>query len=130
MYYNQGFAGNASRRYAAVHAGSRIESATPHGLVKILFDELLLAIDAAVLAQTNGDMVKTNDKHARAMSILHALEGSLDFEKGGDIAISLAVIYREARRLMLLGYQQKTTAELKQAHALLAEIADAWNQIG
>ena len=38
MYYSPGFAGSASRRYAAVHAGSRIESATPHGLVKILFD--------------------------------------------------------------------------------------------
>lgn len=130
MYYGQGYAGNASRRYAAVHAGSRIESATPHGLVKILFDELLLAIDAAALAQSHDDMVKTNDKHARAMSIIHALESSLDFEKGGDIAISLAVVYREARRLLLLGYQQKTTEELKKAHMLLAEIADAWNKIG
>ena len=49
MFYNQGYAGNsAARRYAAVHSGSRTEGATPHGLVKILFDELLLALDDSV----------------------------------------------------------------------------------
>jgi flagellar secretion chaperone FliS len=129
MFYGQGYAGNASRRYAAVHAGSRIESATPHGLVKILFDELLLAIDAAILAQQGGDLARTNDKHARAMSIIHALEGSLDYEKGGEIAISLAVVYRESRRLLLTAAQQKTTAEAEKARAILGEIADAWNKI-
>ena len=56
MFYNQGYAGNsAARRYAAVHSGSRTEGATPHGLVKILFDELLLALDAAALAVTDGE---------------------------------------------------------------------------
>ena len=55
-------AGNASRAYAAVHAGSRIERATPHGLVKILFDELLLSFDAAILSQEQGDMAKASEK--------------------------------------------------------------------
>jgi flagellar protein FliS len=130
MYYGQGYAGNASKRYAAIHAGSRIEAATPHMLVKILFDELLLAIDAAILAQTAMDMAKTNDKHARAMSILHALESSLDFDKGGDIAKSLALIYRESRRLLLHSAQNKTTEEASKARAMLSEIADAWGKIG
>lgn len=130
MYYGRGSVGNASRKYAAVHAGSRIESASPHGLVKILFDELLLAIDAAVLAQNNGDLAKTNDKHARATAILHALEASLDFDKGGEVAVSLAQIYREARRLLLVSAQQRRADEAMRARAMLAEIADAWSKIG
>ena len=86
MFYNQGYAGgSAARRYAAVHSGSRTEGATPHGLVKILFDELLLALDAAALAERQGDRMKVSDKQARAMSILFALESSLDFDKGGYI---------------------------------------------
>lgn len=131
MYYSQqGFAGAAGRRYAAVHAGSRIESASPHGLVKILFDELLLAMDAAALAQDQRDQVKVNDKHSRAMAILHALETSLDFERGGDIAIGLAQIYREARRLMLLSIQNHSSAETRKAREIVGEIADAWAKIG
>lgn len=131
MFYNQGYAGaSAARRYAAVHSGSRTEGATPHALVKILFDELLLALEAAALAERNGDRVKVSDKQARAMSILFALESSLDFDKGGDIAIGLAQIYREARRLMLMAARDHDAAPVDQARIMVAEIADAWGQIG
>ncbi|MGE4409855.1 MAG: flagellar protein FliS [Sphingomonadales bacterium] len=130
MYHASGFAGVASRRYAAVHAGSRIEGASPHGLVRILFDELLLAMDACALALDQGDRHKADDKHIRGISILHALDTSLDFDRGGDIAISLAQIYRETRRLMLASYENRGSADLRAARALIAEIAEAWNSIG
>lgn len=131
MFYNQGYAGgSAARRYAAVHSGSRTEGATPHGLVKILFDELLLALDAAALAERQGDRMKVSDKQARAMSILFALESSLDFDKGGDVAAGLAQIYREARRLLLVGAKERSADPVDQARAIVAEIADAWSQIG
>ncbi|MCI4591590.1 flagellar protein FliS [Sphingobium sp. BYY-5] len=131
MFYNHGYAGGtAARRYAAVHSGSRTESATSHGLVKILFDELMLAMDAAALAERNGDRMKVSDKQARAMSILFALESSLDFDKGGDVAVGLAQIYREARRLLLVGAKERSADPVDQARAIVAEIAEAWNQIG
>ena len=139
MFYGQGYAGagagfggglHAARRYAAVHAGSRIDGASPHSLVKILFDELLLSLDAAALAEGQGDRAKASDKQARAMSILHALESSLDFERGGDIAVGLAQIYREARRLLLLGATERRPDHVEQAHAMIGEIAEAWERIG
>ncbi len=130
MFYSSGFAGNASKRYAAVHAGSRTESASPHGLVKLLFDELQLSLEACAHLLGSGDQIKARDKQVRAMSMLYALETSLDFDRGGDIAISLAKIYREARRLLILSNTSGNAAEVMQAHALIAEIAEAWNQIG
>lgn len=130
MYHSTGFAGAASRRYAAVHASSRIESASPHGLVKILFDELLLAIDASAVAMDHGDRAKATDKYIRAISIIHALDSSLDFDRGGDIATGLAQIYREARRLMIFAHQSGTSVDARKAHAIISEIADAWNRIG
>jgi len=130
MYHSPGLAGSASRRYAAIHAGSRVESASPHGLVKILFDELLLAIDAFAVALDQGDMAKANDKNLRALSIVQALDDSLDFDKGGDISISLAQIYRETKRLLLSSMQSHGSADARKAHGIISEIADAWNQIG
>ncbi|MDY6949702.1 MAG: flagellar export chaperone FliS [Pseudomonadota bacterium] len=130
MYYSSGLAGSASKRYAAVHAGSRVESASPHGLIKILFEELLLAIDACAVALDQGDRVKANDKHIRAISIVQALDTSLDFDRGGDVAVSLAQIYRETQRLLLASSQNGRSAEARQAHAIISEIAGAWNQIG
>lgn len=122
MFYGQGYAGSATRRYAAVHAGSRIEGATPHALVKILFDELMFAMDAAVVADRQGDRTKSTEKCSRALTILHALESSLDFDQGGDIATGLAQIYRESRRLLIAGSQEEVT----RARAMIAEIAEAW----
>ena len=129
MYHTSGFAGAASRRYAAIHAGSRIEGSSPHGLVKILFDELLLAMDACALALDQGEQHKANDKHIRAMSILYAMDSSLDFDRGGDIAISLAQVYRETRRRMLSSFDSRSSAEMRGARALISEIAEAWNSI-
>lgn len=129
MFHSPGFAGMASKRYAAVHAGSRTGGANPHGLVRILFDELLQSMDACALALDHGDALKANDRHVRALSIVQALEISLDFDKGGDIAISLAQIYRETRRLLLSSYASRDSGDVRAAHALIGEIAEAWNQI-
>lgn len=126
----QSYAGAATRRYASIDKRSKVEGATPHQLVKILFDELLLAMDAAALAEAKGDRLKASDKQARAMSILHALESSLDFDRGGEIAVGLAQIYRESRRLILKGAQSRDPEDVQKARALVAEIADAWTQIG
>src|SRR3546814_9796486 len=87
MYF--GNSASASRRYAAIDTGSKVEGANPHQLVKILFDELLLAIDSSIVADKAGDRSKCSEKQARALSILHALESSLDFDKGGQVALGL-----------------------------------------
>ncbi len=120
----------ALNRYAAVDTGSRAEGATPHQLVRILFDELLLALDAAALALRGGERHKYLDKQSRAFALLHALESSLDFERGGEIAVSLGIIYREARRRMLESTTTNEAEPMERARQYIGEIADAWNQIG
>lgn len=129
MYYSPGYTGTAMKRYAAVHTGSRVEGASPHELVRILFDELQLAIEASALALKNGDTLKSSERHVRALSILHALDSSLDFDKGGDVAISLAQIYRESRRLLIASYEGGDPAHARSALVMISEIASAWNQI-
>ena len=120
----------ALRRYAAVDTSSRVEGATPPQLVRILFDELLLALDASALALKAGDRHKSVDRQTRALSILHALETSLDFERGGEIAVNLATIYRESRRRILDATASGDPAPMEAARGFIADIAGAWNQIG
>lgn len=127
---HQGFTASASRRYAAIDTGSRIEGASPHQLVKILFEELLRSLDAATHAERNEDRIRASEKQTRALSILHALETSLDFQRGGEIAVGLSQIYRESRRLILSSAQSHTVDSMVRARGMLAEISDAWSQIG
>jgi flagellar protein FliS len=107
-----------------------VESATPHQLVRILFDELLLALDTSALALRAGDRHKCLDRQTRALTMLHALESSLDYERGGDVAVSLAIVYREVRRRVLLATSSNNVEPMESARGFIAEIAGAWNQIG
>ena len=92
--------------------------------------ELLLALDTAIFAMKNGDRHKCMDRQTRALAILHALETSLDHERGGDIAINLAVIYREVRKRTLNATAANDPAPMEASRGFIADIAGAWNQIG
>ncbi len=122
--------GGAATRYRNVDVSSRLEGASPHRLVAILFEELLGAIEAAQAADRQGNRGKRAERQSRALSILHALEASLDFEKGGEIAAGLSSIYREARRLIGESSRDGLPDPIEQARAMIADIAGAWDSIG
>ena len=122
--------GNARARYRDVDVGSRVEGASPHRLIAILFDEIDKSIDAMSAALERGDRGRALTAQARAVTILHGLETSLDFELGGDIAPGLAAIYQEARRLLRAEAGEMAPDRIKQARDMLSKIAQAWSAIG
>jgi flagellar protein FliS len=115
--------------YKAVDTASRVEGASPHDLVVILFDELLLRLDAAIRHAQRGESVPMIQARARASAIVIALEESLDFEKGGELALALARIYREASRRINEAMSVDRVDLLISARQMLAEIAEAWRTI-
>lgn len=129
MFLSRGqFAG--ANHYKSVDLGSRIEGATPHQLVQLMYDELIKAIDAMAVAVKRGDYAQRGEKQSRSLKILVGLETSLDFDKGGEIAGSLATIYREARRLLVAAGAENDAEKVGQVRAMIGEIATAWTQIG
>ena len=130
MYMAQPRFGAARARYQNVDLSSRIEGATPHGLVAILFDELLKALDAMAAAAHRKDFGQCGMKQARALSILCGLEGSLDYKSGGEIAQSLASIYAEARRLIIAAGRDNDAELIVRAREMLHQIASAWESLG
>ena len=129
MYqYGRFRAGTA--RYQSVDIASRIEGATPHQLVQIMYEELLKALDAMAFATARGDYVQRGQQQSKALGVLTGLETSLDFDKGGQIAVDLVAIYREARRLVVAGGRENDARMVSQAREMIQEIATAWDAIG
>ena len=122
--------GAVRARYQNVDLASRVEGASPHGLVSILLDELMKALEAMAAACNRRDWSQRGTAQARALNMLNGLESSLDFEKGGEIAQSLASIYREARRLTLAGARDNDAEQVLRARTMVGEIASAWQAIG
>ena len=128
MYMQPRF-GAARKRYENVDLASRIEGASPHALVAILFEELLKSLDAMAAACHRRDFGQRGTRQARALSVLVGLEASLDFDKGGEVAASLAAIYAEARRLIIAGAAANDPEPILAARAMLGEISSAWHAI-
>lgn len=131
MYMNHGYGApnGAKARYQTVDLESRIEGASPHGLISILFEELMKSLDIMMAAQNAGMTAKAIDRQTRASNILLALETSLDFRNGGEIAVNLAKVYREARRLVQQGGRNRQPELIELARSYLAGIVEAWEAI-
>lgn len=109
-------------RYQDIGLAARVEGATPHGLVAILYEELGTALD--VLARdSNGPLAGA--QHERAASILHALLSGLDPRT--DLGATLATIYHQMqRRLSVARTDAHALAEIRQG---VANLAEAWARI-
>lgn len=130
MYRSAGHLGGAGARYRNIENQSRVDGASPHKLIAILFEELIRAIDAMKLAMERGDFARQADRQARALSILQALDASLDHAKGGEVAANLSKVYRQGHRLITAGARDKQPEHIDRAKTMLGGIADAWQSIG
>lgn len=117
-----------AHQYQQIDLASRIESATPHSLVTLLYTELAAALAIMRRAAAAGDTARRRDQHERASSILHTLEASLDRAHGGDLADTLAGIYRQMRRRLLAG-RAGDLAAIDEVVAGVESLAGAWARI-
>jgi flagellar secretion chaperone FliS len=116
----------ASQHYRMLELKSRIESASPHGLVGLLYEELLRALDLAVVSAAKGRAISGSSHIAKALAIIVALEGSLDLEKGGDLALMLARVYRACSQGLNEAVRSGDTDTLSEIRNAISDIAYAW----
>jgi len=126
---NMAHPGQARMHYEAMAYSSRIEGASPHELVSILYEELVLALTLLAFAMQARDSVKTNAQFGRASGIIHALEAGLDHDLGGALAESLAGIYRSARAEMMAARQTGDAPRIERLAQAFTEMSDSWKKI-
>lgn len=120
----------AQASYQNVDLSSRVEGASPHQLIALLFEEALNTLDAMGAAAARREVARVATAQARALSIVGGLQASLDIERGGELAQNLSDVYREASRLILAAGKSNEPLFAQQARTMLAEIASAWKAIG
>lgn len=120
----------AQKHYQTLSVASRIEAASPHELVTILYEELIKALEVsrAALVQDKPDALQMSRR--RASSILVALDASLDVERGGALALSLAQIYRSMQKEIAAAVQARQAMRLDAVRKGVADLLGAWLQIG
>ncbi len=128
--YHSPRGGNPQQHYRLVELSSRLESADPHKLVSILYEELLRSLDV-MAAELRQGRTLVREKHAdRACSILLTLSASLDFERGGDLSVTLDGVYRAMMAQLKLVIEKQDEAKLAELRMGAVGVSDAWNAIG
>ena len=119
----------AGARYHSVDVTTRIEGASPHRLVAILYEELLTRMTMLKSALGSGDIARRTDSQTRVLAIIAALDAGLDHEQGGEVAGLLATVYTETSRLVGLAVRDQDMAPIDTARGFIVDLATAWDKI-
>ena len=116
----------AASFYKQVDLESSVATADKHQLIALLFDGLISSLVAAEHQLDHNNIRAKCDSISRACRILVGLQGSLDHEKGGEIARNLADLYAYAMRRLFKANVDNDKGIIVEVRTLLSEIQEAW----
>ena len=108
-----------------------IEAEDSHAMVLLLFDELIKTarIFSENINTETADLNLRSEKMSKALTIIYALQSSLDFERGGEIAENLYRLYEYTREQILIDNKSNEAAGVLVAISSLEDIREAWVEI-
>lgn len=120
----------AANAYRQVGVQSTVESASPHQLIRMLFDGLLQNLNAARGAMQRSELEAKGRHLNHAVIILgEGLKSSLDRVNGGEVAQSLNVLYDYCLQRLTLANLRNDAQMVQEVVELLEPIAQSWNDI-
>jgi flagellar protein FliS len=108
---------------------STAQQASPYQLVSMLFQKLLGNIATAKGAISQNNFDKKGTELSNAIAIIGVLEGSLDFEQGGEVSKNLASLYQFCSEELLLASTNNDTDKLDEVIKILLPIKAGWDSI-
>lgn len=126
MAYASALLRNPAQTYRQIDLAGRTANADGPALVQLLYEELGQALRIAGWAAEHRKFAVKSERVTRATAILFALEAGLDFEKGGEVSVTLARLYAGARRQVIEASLGHDGAPFRDVAATFEEIAAAW----
>jgi len=105
-----------------------VQGATPLGLVVMLYDGAIAAMQGAVMAIDAHDIGKKCHHLKRAVAIILQLEGTLNFELGGEVAQNLSSFYTYARAQVMKANFDNSSEILFSLIEKFVTVREAWYQ--
>jgi flagellar protein FliS len=105
-----------------------VQGATPLGLVVMLYDGAIAALHRALAAIEAHDVEKKCHHLGRALAIIVQLEGTLNFERGGEVAQTLRSFYVYARAQAMKANLENSAEILRSLIENFATLREAWQE--
>ncbi len=122
---------NPLSAYAEAGIAAKVQTASPHLLILLLFEGAASAVSMARLHLEQNDVAQRGKHISQAIDIIsNGLKVSLDMETGGKLAEQLAALYDYMCRRLIAANIGNDAAALDEVARLLEEIHSAWREIG
>ena len=122
---------NPLSAYAEAGIAAKVQAASPHQLILLLFDGAATAIGVARLHIEQNDVAQKGKHISQAIDIINnGLKVSLNTEAGGQLAEQLSALYDYMCRRLIAANIGNDAAALDEVARLLEEIHSAWREIG
>ncbi len=118
---------NAAKHYQTVFSQTSIVDADPHRLIQVLMESTLEKLSLAKGFMQRNNIHDKGVNISLALSMIEALQTSLDKEKGAEIAENLFELYDYMMRSLLEANLQNDTNKIDEVIKLLLVIKDAWD---
>lgn len=114
-------------RFAYRENAARLSS--PVGRVVLLYEQAIQDLGAAVTAVAAGDIERRTQQIGHALLVIGQLQGSLDLDRGGEVARNLDRFYTLSRRRLLEAQISGSGKILDEQRALLLSLRAAWIEV-
>lgn len=116
--------------YRSVSAHGAVAEGDPHALVLTLFDAVLGRLTAARTCIEKAEVTRKAGLLHSSVVLLGELRGSLDVQKGGQLAQNLSELYEYMMRRVIHANANDDATAVTEVLGLLGEIRTAWAAIG
>jgi flagellar protein FliS len=120
--------GNLATSPQAYRRGA-VMAATPTQLVVMLYDGARRFLRQAAVAMQAHEIERAHNALRRAELIIANLDGTLDFEQGGEVAERLHSIYLFCLHHLNGARMTQDASRLEEVSTLLGELREAWDQL-
>jgi flagellar protein FliS len=119
----------ALKSYQTVGAHAQVAAADPYKLVQLMLANVVERLAAARGHMERGEIARKGEQVSKAIAVLNALDSSLNFELGGEIAANLHSLYEYMVLRLLKANTDNDLAGLDEVAGLVRNIKDGWDGI-
>ena len=106
-----------------------VRGASPVRLVICLYEQAIEDLRRAVLALEKGDIAARTREINHEIKVIGQLQGSLDMERGGEVARNLERFYNVLRAGLTEAQAKQSARILEQQVSQLATVHEAWLEV-
>lgn len=120
---------NPYAQYQNIDLEAKVESASPHELIGMLYEGLLTRVAQAKTAMLAGNFEQKGLNVTKAHNILGGLKDGLEPEHSPELAERLAELYDYCQRRLLDASAQRDAEGFDEVASLVREVKEAWDAI-